>query len=100
MDDNIFYHRTISENLDKGFQVNLVINDFRDVTYIQLRKYFLSYDGEWIPSREGVSVPATMETIYALLDGLLEIRQTVEHKSIGPAISASARDSLSSLRSI
>jgi hypothetical protein len=78
MDDNIFYHRTISENLDKGFQVNLVINDFRDVTYIQLRKYFLSYDGEWIPSREGVSVPATMETIYALLDGLLEVCSVAE----------------------
>lgn len=78
MDDNIFYHRTISENLDKGFQVNLVINDFRDVTYIQLRKYFLSYDGDWIPSREGVSVPATMETIYALLDGLLEVCSVAE----------------------
>jgi hypothetical protein len=78
MDDNIFYHKTISENLDKGFQVNLVINDFRDVTYIQLRKYFLSYDGEWIPSREGVSVPATMETIYALLDGLLEVCSVAE----------------------
>ncbi|MFN7318299.1 MAG: PC4/YdbC family ssDNA-binding protein, partial [bacterium] len=69
---------TISENLDKGFQVNLVINDFRDVTYIQLRKYFLSYDGDWIPSREGVSVPATMETIYALLDGLLEVCSVAE----------------------
>jgi len=78
MDDNILYHRTISENLDKGFQVNLVINDFKDVTYIQLRKYFLSYDGEWIPSREGVSVPATMETVYALLDGLLEVCSIAE----------------------
>lgn len=78
MDENIFYHRTISENLDKGFQVNLVINDYRDVTYIQLRKYFLSYEGEWIPSREGVSVPATLETIYALLDGLLEVCSVAE----------------------
>lgn len=85
MDDNILYHRTISENLDKGFQVNLVINEFKEVTYIQLRKYFLSYDGEWIPSREGVSVPASMETVYALLDGLLEVcsvaegREVIEH---------------------
>lgn len=78
MDDNIFYHKTISENLDKGFQVNLVINDFKDVTYIQLRKYFLSYDGEWTPSREGISVPATLETVYALLDGLFEIASMAE----------------------
>jgi len=85
MDDNIFYHKTISENLEKGFQVNLVINEFKEVTYIQLRKYFLSYEGEWIPSREGISVPATMETVYALLDGLFEIcslaeaHEVVEH---------------------
>lgn len=78
MDDNIFYHKTISENLDKGFQVNLVINEFKEVTYIQLRKYFLSYDGEWTPSREGISVPATLETVYALLDGLFEICSLAE----------------------
>lgn len=73
MDENIQYSKTIDENLDKGFQVRLVVNDFRDVTYIQLRKYFLSYEGEWIPSREGVSIPASLENIYGLLDGIFDI---------------------------
>lgn len=82
MDDNIFYHKTISENLEKGFQVNLVINEFKEVTYIQLRKYFLSYEGEWTPSREGISVPATMETVYALLDGLFEICSLAEANEV------------------
>lgn len=73
MDSNILYSRTIEENLEKGFQVRLVLNDFRDTTYLQLRKYFLSYEGEWVPSREGVSIPASLENIYALLDSLLEV---------------------------
>lgn len=68
--------------MDKGFQVKLVINEFRDVTYIQLRKYFLSYEGEWIPSREGVSIPASTENIYAMLDGLLDICSVAEGKEI------------------
>lgn len=85
MDENILYSKIIDENMDKGFQVRLAVNDFRDVTYIQLRKFFLSYEGEWVPSREGVSIPASTENIYAILDGLFDIcsiaegREIVEH---------------------
>lgn len=82
MDSNILYDKLIEENLEKGFQVRLVVNDFREVTYIQLRKYFLSYEGEWTPSREGVSIPASMENIYSLLDGLLEICAQAEGEEV------------------
>lgn len=82
MDSNILFDRTIEENLDKGFQVRLVVNEFRETLYIQLRKYFLSYEGDWIPSREGISIPASLENIYALLDGLVEICAEAEGKEI------------------
>lgn len=78
MDENILYSKLIEENLDKGFQVRLAVNDFRETTYIQLRKFFLSYEGEWVPSREGISIPASTENIYAILDGLLEICSVAE----------------------
>lgn len=73
MDDNIHFSRLVEENLEKGFQVRLVVNEFREVLYLQLRKYFLSYEGDWVPSRQGISIPASLENIYLLLDGLLEI---------------------------
>lgn len=82
MDSNILYDKLIEENLEKGYQVKLVVNDFRDTTYIQLRKYFLSYEGEWIPSREGVSIPASTENIYAMLDGLFDICSKAEGEDI------------------
>jgi len=82
MDSNIQYSKVIEENMEKGFQVRLVINDFRDVVYFQLRKYFLSYEGEWVPSREGVSIPASTENIYAILDGLFEICSKAEGEDI------------------
>jgi hypothetical protein len=82
MDNNIQYEKLIDENLEKGFQVKLVINDFKNITYIQLRKYFLSYEGEWIPSKEGISIPATLENIYNMLYGLLDICSYSEAKFI------------------
>lgn len=69
----VLYEKVISENAEKGTQLRLVLNIFREVEYLHLRKYFMSYDEGYIPSKEGASMPATMESIYALLDGLIEI---------------------------
>ena len=82
MDSNILYERLIEENLEKGFQIKLVVNDFRDVTYIQLRKYFLTYEGDWQASREGVSIPASIENIHSLLYGLLDICAKAEGEEV------------------
>jgi hypothetical protein len=82
MDSNILYDKLIEENLDKGFQVRLVVNEFREVIYIQLRKYFLSYEGEWIPSREGISIPASIENIKGMLDGLFDICAKAEGEDV------------------
>lgn len=82
MDDNIHYSKVIDENMEKGFQVRLVVNEFKDVIYIQLRKYFLTYEGEWQASREGISIPASFENITGLLDGLLDICSKAEGEDI------------------
>ena len=67
------YERVIYQNDDKFYQLRLVVSEFRDTQYIHLRKYFLSYEGEWIPSKEGVSMVAEMGNVYSLLEGLIEI---------------------------
>ena len=82
MDSNILYERLIEENLEKGFQVRLVVNDFREVTYIQLRKYFLTYEGDWQASRECISIPASIENIHSLLYGLLDICAKAEGEEV------------------
>lgn len=73
MSDNLHYEKTIYENLDKFYQLKLTVSEFREKYYINIRKYFQSYEGEFVPSKEGVSMEANMENIYALLDGLFEI---------------------------
>lgn len=74
----LLYEKVISENLDKGFQVRLVVSVFRDVEYMHIRKYFLSFDGDFIPSKEGISVPLTIQNSYALLEGFAEICSGIE----------------------
>lgn len=49
------------------------MSEFRNVQYLHVRKYFLSYEGEYVPTKEGASIPATIQNIFALLDGLIDI---------------------------
>ena len=69
----MIFNIVIFENEEKGFQYKLTVSEFREVQYLHVRKYFLSYEGEYVPTKEGASIPATIQNIFALLDGLIEI---------------------------
>lgn len=73
------YEKLIYENLEKGIQYKLTVSEFRDVQYLHIRKYFLDYEGEFRPTKEGAAIPATIQNTYALLDGLLEICSAEEN---------------------
>lgn len=72
------YEKLIYENLDKGYQYRLTVSEFREQEYLHVRKYFLSYEGEWIPSKEGASIACTIQNTWALLEGLLDIVSNAE----------------------
>lgn len=72
-ESEILYEKILHENEEKGYQLRLVVNVFREVEYIHIRKYFLSFQDGYVPSKEGISMPASMQNIYALLDALIEI---------------------------
>lgn len=78
----VLYEKLIYENTDKFYQLRLTVNEFRDKYYVNIRKYFLSYESEWIPSKEGISMEASMGNISALLEGLLEIVAQEESKEL------------------
>jgi hypothetical protein len=73
MSDALLYEKLIYENQDKFYQLRLTVNEFREKYYVNVRKYFLSYESEWIPSKEGISMEASINNIASLLEGLLEI---------------------------
>ena len=54
------YERVINEKDNQ--QIRLVINTFRGVEYLSLRKYYLDFDEEWLPSKEGITMPVDFLT--------------------------------------
>jgi hypothetical protein len=87
------YEKTIYENEEKGYQYRLTYSTFRDVEYLHLRKYFLTYDGDYHPSKEGASIPATIQNTYNILDGLLDVLSKSEGwDSIKQHISSRIKD--------
>lgn len=82
MADQIHYEKLIYHNEDKFYQLRLTVSEFRGKYYLNIRKYFLSYESEWIPSKEGISMEAGIENIRALLEGLLEIVSNEEGQEL------------------
>ena len=78
--DPSVYERVINEKDNQ--QIRLVINTFRGVEYLSLRKYYLDFDEEWLPSKEGITMPVDLENVQELFTGLVEILSLAESKSI------------------
>jgi hypothetical protein len=72
-DSPILYEKLIYDNQDKFYQLRLVVNEFKDKYYIHIRKYFLTYEGDYQASKEGVSMEASISNTLSLLDGLMDI---------------------------
>ena len=83
MDDTKpLYEKLIYENQDKFYELRLTVSDFRDKQYLNIRKYFQSYEGDFVPSREGISMEASLHNIFALLEGLIELCSLEESKEV------------------
>ena len=65
------YERVINEK--DNIQVRLVINTFRGVEYLSLRIYYLDFEEEWLPSKEGISIPLDLDNTQ---EGLVLLSST------------------------
>lgn len=80
MNDEEIYSRIIHETDD--FQVRLTINCFRGIEYLHLRKYYMDFSEEWMPTKEGVAMPLDFNNSKELFIGLVEILSLAESKDV------------------
>lgn len=80
MSEPLLYEKLIYSNEDKFYQLKLTCSEFREKHYVHVRKYFMTYEGDYMPSKEGISMEASMSNILSLLDGLIEIVSKEEAK--------------------
>ena len=76
------YEKVISENEEGTEQVKLTINTFYDTEYLHLRKYYLDFDGDFKPSKDGIAMRLDFNNSKGLFEGLVEILSLAESKSI------------------
>ena len=76
------YERTIHYNEEKEIQVRLTVSTFRGIEYLHLRKYYLAFDEEWMPSPEGIAMELDFDNSRELFAGLVEILSLAESKDI------------------
>lgn len=82
LDGNIETSIIINEDLEKGQQIRVTISNFRGTDYLGIRKYYLSFDEGFVPSKEGVSLPYELISSLELLKALLSIIPLNECKAV------------------
>lgn len=80
--DPLIYEKVIHEDSEKFIQLRLIVNEFRGIEYLHLRKYYLDYNGDWLPSSDGVSMALDLNNCRELFKGLVEILSLAESKQI------------------
>ena len=47
-----------------------VVSVFRGIAYLHIREYYLSFDEGYVPSKEGINLPVTIDSLRVLLFAL------------------------------
>jgi TPP-dependent indolepyruvate ferredoxin oxidoreductase alpha subunit len=76
------YEKVIHYDEVKEAQVRLTISTFRGIEYLSVRKYYLDFDEEWKPTKDGISMPLDFDNSRNLFVGLVEILSLAESKEI------------------
>jgi len=76
------YERIIHYDEKKETQVRLSVNSFRGIEYLHLRKYYLGFDEDWLPSADGIAMELDFDNSRELFAGLLEILSLAESKEL------------------
>lgn len=80
MADGTIFSKIIHET--DTFQIRVEVTEFRDSEWIHIRKFYLDFEEEWHPTKEGISLPLTLDNTIALLTALASIVSTAEDSNI------------------
>ena len=62
----------------KGIQYRYSISEFRDNYYMGIRKWIQDFEGEWVPTKAGVTLPYNLETTSNLFQAFCKILSRAE----------------------
>lgn len=71
--ENIIMSEILSENEDGTEQIRMTVNEFREVQYLHIRKYYLDFDESWQPTPKGIAIPITITSIVNMFNALAKL---------------------------
>jgi hypothetical protein len=86
MEGRTLYSYIIFEDLAEFSQWRITISEFRGKEYFGIRKYFLSYEGTWEPTKEGISTEYTLTFTHNLLLALSNLVSRSELDMADPEV--------------
>lgn len=86
MTEKPVFSRTIHYDPDKEIQIRVTINEFRGTQYIHIRKYFMDFYGDWVPTKDGISMPLNISCTLSLFLALSEIMSEAEKDLIDESL--------------
>ena len=75
------FSRIVHVSEEGDYQVRLTVNSFRGKEYLHFRKYYLDFEGEWQPSKEGISMPLGLSKSREMFSALVEILSLTANKT-------------------
>lgn len=78
--DNSIYSRVLFET--ENSQIRLTVSEWGDIEYLHIRKYYMDFEGLWLPSKDGISMPLEIDNVQELFAALVELLSLAESKSI------------------
>lgn len=80
--DEVVYEKLIYQDDEKAMQYRLTVSVFRGQYYLNIRKYFLSFEDGYLPTKEGATIPLSISAVYNLFSGLYDIMAEAEAKEL------------------
>lgn len=77
-ESNIVLDEIVCEIPEKYIQWRLTVNIFREKEYLHLRKYFLDFEGEYVPSREGACIEVNIQRLANIVSALFKVLSEAE----------------------
>lgn len=82
MANELEYSKVIWQSDAKDFQWRLTVSNFMGGQYLNIRKYFLTFEEDYQPTKEGLSIPLDLNSTFNLAMGLCEIMSNAESEEI------------------
>lgn len=95
MEDGLEYSKVFWQSDAKDFQWRITVSTFMGQQYLNIRKYFLTFEEDYQPTREGMSIPLDMSSSFKLASGLLDILSNAEATELQKLIYEPGQDKIS-----